>query len=312
MRGLAAVKAFSFGLALLGAAACAQAGRACQAKPLTLQELAQGLSLAESTARQLERSGARLVLLARAGQDLGRYGLQWSHMGLAYRDEDGPQPVWRVLHKLNHCGTARADLFRQGLGEFFLDRPHRYEAAYLRLNPSLEAALLPLLKADVAGLAAVHEPRYSMVAYAWGREYQQSNQWALELLALAAQAAQATDAGQAKAAAGSPEPPASAASPASPASEPARVAADPRSQRARAQTWLHQRGYQPSELRLGTFRRLGARLTMAHIEFDDHPTGPRFAGRIATTTVDSVFAWLPRAGLGEPAEQVRHPQQDQQ
>lgn len=27
----------------------------------------------------------------------------------------------RAVHKLNHCGSARANLWRQGLGEFFLD-----------------------------------------------------------------------------------------------------------------------------------------------------------------------------------------------
>ncbi|MGL1489168.1 DUF2145 domain-containing protein, partial [Vibrio parahaemolyticus] len=77
------------------------------------------------------------------GQDLSTYGLQWSHLGFAYKDPTAG--TWRVLHKLNHCGTDHAALYRQGLGEFFLDRPHRYDAAFVVLRPELQQALLPVL-----------------------------------------------------------------------------------------------------------------------------------------------------------------------
>jgi len=43
--------------------------------------------------------------------------------------------------------------------------------------------------------------------------------------------------------------------------------------------------------------RLGARMTAANIAFDDHPNEKRYAGRIETVTVDSVFEWLERSGL---------------
>ena len=254
------------GLCLLAIVGAAQAGRPCEDKPLTPRQIEQGMNLAEATAQRLDASGAQVVLLARAGQDLGKYGLQWSHLGFAYRDPDATRPVWRVLHKLNHCGTARGDLFRQGLGEFFLDRPQRYEAAYAVLTPALQQALLPLLR-DNARAAALHEPRYSMVAYAWGRSYQQSNQWALETLAAAAQPGL--------------------------------------HERGAAQQWLQAQGYAPTVLQLSTASRLGARIGMAHVAFDDHPGAQRFAGKIATVTVDSIFAWLPRAGMGQRAESIQ-------
>lgn len=249
----------------------ALAGRPCEDKPLLPQQIAQGMNLAQATARHLDASGAEVVVLARAGQDLGKYGLQWSHLGFAYRDaatdKNGGRPVWRVLHKLNHCGSARADLYRQGLGEFFLDRPHRYEAAYVKLAPELQRALLPLLR-DNARAQALHERRYNMVAYPWATTYQQSNQWALETLALAA-------------------------------------APQTVSSRTDAQSWLRTQGYQPTDLRLGTAERLGARISRANIAFDDHPSGKRFGGHIETVTVDSVFAWLPRASLGDKVERIR-------
>lgn len=253
-------------LSALSLAPLAHAGRPCEDQPLTTAQFTQGMALAQATADALDRSGARVVVLARAGQDLSEYGLRWSHLGFAYRSEQEGRPVWRVLHKLNHCGTAQADLWRQGLGEFFMDRPVRYEAAYAVLEPALQAALLPLLYDDVA-VAALHTQAYNMVAYPWSLQYQQSNQWALETLALAAAPGEVVN-------------------------------------RVQAQDWLKRQRYEPSDLRLSTAKRLGARIGMANVAFDDHPSARRFAGHIATTTVDSVFVWLHRAHLAEPAKTV--------
>ncbi len=74
---------------------------------------------------------------------------------------------------------------------------------------------------------------------------------------------------------------------------------------AQAQAWLQLRSYEPTVLKLGPLTRLGARMTAANVAFDDHPNEKRFADRIETTTVDSVFAWLPRAGLGQAPVGVR-------
>jgi hypothetical protein len=217
------------------------------------------MALAASTSKALDASGASVVLLARAGQDLSKYGLGYSHLGFAYRETVGGQPTWRVLHKLNHCGTALSALYRQGLGEFFLDNPYRYEAAFVALSTELQTRLWPLLK-DNARVAVLNEPRYSMVAYAWGQTYQQSNQWAVETMAAAAEPAVAS--------------------------------------RQQAQAWMQLKGYAPTTLKLGPLTRLGARATAANVAFDDHPGDKRFSDRIETVTVDSVFAWLQRSGLG--------------
>jgi hypothetical protein len=46
------------------------------------------------------------VLLARVGQDLRKYGVHYSHLAFAYREAGWPwRHVWRVLHKLNECGS---------------------------------------------------------------------------------------------------------------------------------------------------------------------------------------------------------------
>jgi hypothetical protein len=163
-----------------------------------------------------------------------------------------------VVHKLNQCGSAVASIYRQGLGDFFLDRMVRYEAGIVVLSPEAQARLLPLLR-DNRRVAQWHTPAYSMVAYPWSTTYQQSNQWALETLAGAMEPAATT--------------------------------------RRQAQAWLQLRDYRPATLHLGPLTRLGARMTAANVAFDDHPNEKRFSDRIETVSADSVFAWLQRSGL---------------
>ncbi|MDB5868844.1 MAG: hypothetical protein JWP96_1176 [Polaromonas sp.] len=254
------------GLALLAAslalAPAAHAGRSCEARKPSVQSVERGLSLAAKTLASLNASGEKVVLLARAGQDLSKYGLRYSHFGLAYQLPDGQGGMtWRVLHKLNDCGTSESAIYRQGVGEFFLDDPWRFEAAWLAPTPQVQAQLLALLQ-DTARSTRLHHKPYSMVSYAWGRKYQQSNQWALETLAAAM--------------------------------EPGVTS------REKAQAWLQFKGYEPTTLKLGPMTRMGARVTAANVAFDDHPNDKRFSDRIETVTVDSVFDWLPRAQISPP------------
>ena len=237
----------------------AEAGRSCAALPPAAASVRLAMDLAEHTAAQLEASGAQVVVIARIGQDLSRHGLRYSHFGLAYRDAEAGPAVWRIVHKLNACGTATAQVYRQGLAEFFLDDLHEYEAALVLPSEPLQQHLLPVLR-DNARLARLHEPAYNMLAYPWSQRYQQSNQWAIETLAMAQEPAAST--------------------------------------RERAQAWLELRGYEPTTLHLSALTRLGARISAANIAFDDHPDEKRYSDRIETVTVDSVFAWLARSGLG--------------
>ena len=57
-------------------------------------------------------------------------------------------------------------------------------------------------------------------------------------------------------------------------------------------------------LNVSALERLGAGVGSANVSFDDHPFGQRMAGRIATVTVDSVFAWMPRQGLSGPVQEI--------
>jgi hypothetical protein len=273
------------GTLAIAATTVASAGQTCDAAPPDTTSMARALGLAERLQQSLDASGAQVVIVARAGQDLRKYGLNWSHLAFAYR-EDTPLPqtivgrfavlgqigapmtslslrqlsrgTWRIVHKLNQCGTADAAVFRQGLAEFFLDTPFRYEAAYVVPAPEVQAALMQVLPDDLR-LVQWHTPAYSVVAYPWSTKYQQSNQWALETLA------------------GSLDPAAST--------------------RERAQAWLHLHDYQPTVLHIDALTRLGGRVTRANVAFDDHPNAKRFSDHIETVTVESMFAWMQRTQI---------------
>jgi hypothetical protein len=254
------------GAALLCVAALAHAGRSCEARPPQAVSVQRAMTLAENVAKRLDQSGVRVVVLGRVGQDLSRYGQRYSHMGFAYRDAGNGPAAWRVVHKLNYCGSAQASVYRQGLGEFFLDDLFDYEAGIVALSPDAQAKLLPVLR-DNRRLTQLHTSAYSMVAYPWAQTYQQSSQWVIETLAMTQDPAATT--------------------------------------RERAQAWLRLQGYQPATLRIDALTRLGARITAANIAFDDHPNEKRFSGRIETVTADSVFTWLQRSGLGSAPLVVR-------
>ena len=240
----------------------AYAGRPCEQQAIQLGALTQALGLAERTVKKLDESGAQVVVLARVGQDLQEYGLRFSHLGFAYKEGSS----WRVIHKLNQCGSDRSSIYKEGVGDFFMDSPHQYIAGVMPLRADVAQKLMPILKEPyLAG--HLHTRSYSMLAYPWATDYQQSNQWAIETLAAAMGAGA--------------------------------------SGRSSAQAWLKNQGYEPTELNISTMQRLGARVTAANISFDDHPSYLRFTNRIRTVTVDSVMAWLQRTGYGDPQFVVR-------
>ena len=133
-------------------------------------------------------------------------------------------------------------------------------------TPAVQQALLSFLtKPSVLRLQS--EP-YSMVSYAWGQKYQQSNQWATETLAAAMNPTQIQT-------------------------------------RVQAQSWLQSKGYEPSSLIIRALSRLGGRVTAANIAFDDHPNDKRYASRIETVTVDSVTQWLERSQMASPVRTLQ-------
>ncbi len=211
-----------------------------------------------STAQALDAlPDAKVVLLARGGQDLSRYGLKHSHLAFAVRDDDG---IWRVRHLLNRCKSDASQLYVEGLSNFVGESAVSHDLRVGVLTPAIQQRLRALLS-DSGELAhRLHETRYSMVAYPFSTDYQNSNQWVLEVLA----AALAADA------------------------QPPTVIGDRRA----SQAWLQAARYHPSILHLDLKQRVGARFVAANATTTDHPVGERVSGNYSVVTVESVFDFL--------------------
>ena len=230
----------------------AAAGRSCEERTPSAAIVQQAMGLAHEAQQKLDSSGAEVALIARAGQNLSRYGVRYSHFGFAWRDH--PKGAWRVVHQLNECGTASSEIYDEGLGNFFLDDLWKMEAAILIPSQPIQQRLAAILGSR--GHLSLHEAQYNMVAYPYSTKYQNSNQWALEVIATA----EARDAVV--------------------------------TSREQAQHWLRLAGFQPTELKLDALTRLGARITKANVAFDDHPSELRWSDRIRTVTVDSAFSFV--------------------
>jgi len=197
-----------------------------------------------------------VVLAARGGQDLSRYGLRHSHLALLMRGDDGH---WRAFHLLNRCRTDSSRLYREGLVNFIGETGGHTDLRIGVPNAATRAALKAMLTEPAIQARVLHEPRYNVVAYPFATEFQNSNQWVLEVLAAAL----------------------------------AQVDGDrPIVNRSQAQQWLQAHGYLPSKLHLGLGKRLGARLFVANATTTDHPAGERISGNYSVVTVESVFDFL--------------------
>lgn len=167
--------------ALVLTAGTAVAGRSCEEKPIDPVKTTVAFDTALSLGKALDASGQKLVVLARRGQDLEKYGVTFSHAAFAVKD-DG---AWLVYHDLNLCGTAVSKLFVQGLAEFLADDLLSQEVAVVMPETWLQDRLIQVLSSKEEQFR-MHRADYSAVAYPYALKYQNSNGWLLETYARAA------------------------------------------------------------------------------------------------------------------------------
>ncbi|HAT33113.1 MAG TPA: DUF2145 domain-containing protein [Janthinobacterium sp.] len=241
-------------LLCLSVVAPAHAGRSCEPKKADPANAVKALDLALKARGALDASGAQVALIARAGQDLSKYHLTYSHVALVWRDH--PAGRWLVVHELNKCGSALSSLYNEGLGNFFLDDVFEYKTEILLPSADVQASLVRLLASNTP--LRLHAPQYNMLSYAYSTKYQNSNQWVLETYAAA------------------------------------KVAPGKIETRSEAQAWLKAADYRPITLEIPAATRLGARMFRANVAFDDHPFERRMAGHIDTVTVDSMMRFIKR------------------
>ncbi|MBV6869759.1 DUF2145 domain-containing protein [Xanthomonas euvesicatoria] len=244
-------------LAALPLAATATTPR-CVPRYPTPHAAAAMFDMATSIAQALDAlPDAKVVLLARGGQDLSRYGLKHSHLAFAVRDDDGG---WRVRHLLNRCKSDASQLYQEGLSNFIGESALSSDLRVGIPTQALQQRLYARLTGSGDLAHRLHETRYSIVAYPFSTDYQNSNQWVLEVLAVAL----AADAQPAVAIANSGD----------------------------AQAWLRTARYHPSALHLDLSQRIGARFVAANAAVTDHPVSERVSGNYSVVTVESVFDFL--------------------
>ena len=145
----------------------AAAGQSCEERSPDAAAVQRALGLAHEAQQRLDASGANVALIARAGQNLSRFGVRYSHLGFVWRDH--PKGAWRVVHELNQCGTASSDIFDNGLGNFFLDDLWKMEAVILIPGASTQQQLAT--KAKRPGVCARARRTCFCALSVWLREY---------------------------------------------------------------------------------------------------------------------------------------------
>lgn len=223
--------------------------------PLTAGQQDRLLRFAAIVRAELDRQGPAAVLIARSGLDLSRFGLRYSHAGLAL--SDGAGSAWAVRQLYYACDEGRPRLFDQGLAGFVAGSsdPERGFVSLLLLPPGAAAALARTALDRPRALRLLAE-RYSANAHAWSLRYQNCNQWLVELLA---------------------------------ASEGA--LADGPDLRARAQDWLRQAGYRPTAVDAGSHLLMFAAGFVPWLRLDDRPEEERYSLTFQLTLPRSLEAF---------------------
>ncbi len=228
------------------------------------------LQFAAVIRNELAAASEPVALIARSGLDLARFGMRYSHAGLALRDHgDGP---WTVRQLYFSCDERQPRLFDQGLAGFVFgtaDPDAGHVSLLLLPGPEGDAlAQSALDRRQALGLLGAH---YAANAHAFALDFQNCNQWVAELMAEAW-------AGQKTASLVAAD-------------------ADVGAARRRAQRWLAGKGYEPAVFELGAPGMLAA-LFVPWVHRAGHPAEDLERGRFRVSMPASLEAFAQRQVKG--------------
>ena len=235
---------------LSGAPAQATSLRVCDPPDkLTAEQKDKIFSFGAVIKAELDKSGQRLALISRAGLDLGRFGVRYSHAGFSLKHS--PETPWAVRQLYYACDEKQPHIFDQGLLGFLLGM-NEPTLGYVSvvLLPEADAAELERAALDKRQALQLLGATYSANAYAFSQRYQNCNQWVVEVLA----AARGRLLEDAEVAASGGGPPGGAGA-----------------LRERAQAWLLGQGYVPSVIDVGWRPLMWATAFVPWLHNDDHP-----------------------------------------
>ena len=222
------------GLSLCGSGHAASLRYCDRPAPLSAAQQDLIFRFAALIKNELEGSDRRVAIVARSGLDLARFGQRYSHAGVSL--QTGLETAWAVRQLYYACDEGKPRLFDQGLLGFLLgmNDPANSFVSVLLL-PAAQARALENTALDKRRALEALGPTYSANAYAFGLDYQNCNQWLIELMAAAW----------------------------------APLEGAPENLRAQAQDWLRARGYEPSSIAVGPLMALSAFIPWVHNS--DHP-----------------------------------------
>ena len=241
--------------ALAGPAQASVAAVCRSTTPLSAAEQSRLLQLTAVVRQALTDSGSQAVLISRSGLDLSRFGIRYSHAAIAWRNERGE---WSARQLYYDCDAGRPRLYDQGLAGFVMgmDDPRQSFISIVPLPaPAAHAVRHALL--DTPRALRLLAVRYSASAYAFGLDYQNCNQWVMELLATAWGDLPDGD-----------------------------------DLRARAQEWLRDAGYAPEPIRVDSHALMFAAGFVPLLHLRDHPEDDRFALRLRVSLPSTVEAFV--------------------
>lgn len=228
------------------------------------------LRFAGAIKAELDRSGERVALISRAGIDLSRFKLLYSHAGIALKDNPGGP--WAVRQLYYACDEARPRLYDQGVAGFAL-------GAEAPSNGHVALLFLPGEKAEPLARAALDKPlalsllagQYSANAYAFGTRYQNCNGWVAELIASAWSGATGGDA-----------------------------------TRERAQDWLRAQGYTAGPVRIPSHLLMFAGQFVPLVHMHDHPAEDLHALALRVSVPDAIEDFVHRQAPGTRRVELCH------
>lgn len=238
----------------------------CGDNNLSVTEMRQTFTVGKNLESALNQLGAEVIIMARSGQDLGRYGIHYSHAGFMVKEQAG----WNVYHLLNECPSSFGGLYQEGLGDFvvpaIINDLGEKDAAVTSINPTFAYAIPPIkvqralktLLQDQKVRNSVFEPNYSAVAHPFNVINQNSNGWLLEFYAVAE----------------------------------AQTSGVKLKSRSEAQSWLEDQSYQGSELPASVLKQRLAAMVVGNISLKGHATSDRYQGKLLINSGDSVLNYI--------------------
>lgn len=252
---------------LLGACSSIVADNSCGTTDLNAIEMQQTFAVGKDLESALNRLNSEVVIVARSGQDLEKYGIRYSHAAFMVKEHQ----KWQVFHLLNECPSSLGGLYQEGLGNFVM--PVMMNRAKLKnegsvLNQaislgfvippkSVQQNLKQLLQSATAR-NSVFEKQYSAVANPYNLMNQNSNGWVLEFYTIAE----------------------------------AQASKQQVSNREAAQNWLKSQHYQGTELPASILKQRLAAMVVGNVSLKGHERSDRYQGKLLINSGDSVLNYI--------------------